>query len=107
MTFSAEELARYARHLSLTDFGPAAQLKLKGASVLVIGAGGLGCPALLYLAAAGVGVVGVMDFDKVEIHNLHRQILYDESDVGKSKADSAVAHLMKKNSFVRFVPFGK
>ena len=102
MTLSREELIRYSRHLALSEFGVEAQMKLKSSSVLVIGAGGLGCPALLYLTAAGTGKIGVMDFDVVEKHNLQRQILFTEQDTGRAKAEAAVEHLRKRNSFVEF-----
>ena len=85
MSFSADELARYARHLSLAGFGPEAQAKLKHGSVLVIGAGGLGCPALLYLAAAGVGRIVIVDGDRVDVSNLQRQVLYTSEDEGEDK----------------------
>jgi sulfur-carrier protein adenylyltransferase/sulfurtransferase len=91
------ELKRYQRHLILKDFGMDAQLKLKDGRVLVVGAGGLGCPALLYLAAAGTGTIGIVDSDTVDISNLQRQILYTEGDVGKYKADSAAANLKQLN----------
>jgi sulfur-carrier protein adenylyltransferase/sulfurtransferase len=107
MKLSNQELLRYSRHLSLKDFGMEAQLKLKQARVLVIGAGGLGCPALLYLSAAGVGKIGVVDFDKVETSNLQRQILFTEDDIGKPKAEVAVDHLRKRNSFVEFQSFNQ
>jgi len=102
MKLSKEELLRYSRHLSLKEFGVDSQLKLKQASILVVGAGGLGCPALLYLAAAGVGKIGVMDFDKVALHNLQRQILFTEVDIGKPKAVVSVEHLRKRNSMIEF-----
>jgi len=102
MILSKEELIRYSRHLSLKEFGVESQLKLKQAKVLVVGAGGLGCPALLYLTAAGIGKIGVMDFDTVALHNLQRQVLFTEEDIGKSKAEVAVEHLRKKNSTVAF-----
>lgn len=84
-----EETARYSRHLVLPDLGPDGQKRLKNARVLVVGAGGLGSPALLYLAAAGVGTLGVADFDIVEASNLQRQIIHGTSDVGRSKVLSA------------------
>ena len=102
MKLSREELLRYARQLPLAGFGVEAQLKLKRSSVLVVGAGGLGCPALLYLTAAGIGKIGVMDFDTVELHNLHRQVLYTENDVGIPKSTAAADHLRTRNSFVEF-----
>ena len=83
MPFNPAEIARYQRHLSLAGFGPAAQEKLRRGTVLVIGAGGLGCPALLYLAAAGVGRIRVIDPDRVDLSNLQRQVLYTEQDVGE------------------------
>ncbi len=107
MKLSKEELLRYSRHLSLKEFGVDAQLKLKEAKILVVGAGGLGCPALLYLAAAGIGKIGIVDFDVVEIHNLQRQILFTEEDVEKPKSDVAVEHLRKRNSFVEFESFNQ
>lgn len=97
---SLDELERYQRHLSLPQFGESAQLKLKEARVLVIGAGGLGCPALQYLAAAGVGTLGVMDFDTIDLSNLQRQILFTETDIGKSKADVASARLREMNPLI-------
>ena len=99
---SKEEIQRYARHLSLSEFGTEGQEKLKSAKVLVIGAGGLGCPALLYLTAAGVGEIGVVDFDKVDVSNLQRQILYSVEDIGSSKAESAAKKLSLQNPFVKF-----
>ncbi|MCZ6671900.1 MAG: molybdopterin-synthase adenylyltransferase MoeB [Verrucomicrobia bacterium] len=92
-----KEVERYQRHLSLPQFGEAAQLKLKQARVLVIGAGGLGCPALQYLAAAGVGTLGILDFDVVDVSNLQRQILFTESDVGRSKVEVAAERLRALN----------
>lgn len=102
---TAEELQRYSRHLVLKDFGLENQLKLRHASVLVVGAGGLGCPALLYLAAAGIGTVGIVDADNLEPSNLQRQVLYTIADVGKNKAESAARHLMQLNPFVKVKPF--
>ncbi len=88
---------RYQKQILLKEFGISAQQKLHEASVLVVGAGGLGCPALLYLAAAGVGRIGIVDFDIVEVSNLHRQILYTAEDAGKSKAVTAGERLGKVN----------
>jgi adenylyltransferase/sulfurtransferase len=86
---SSEELSRYSRHLALPDVGIAGQRRLRAARVLIVGAGGLGSPAALYLAAAGVGTLGLVDFDRVDATNLHRQILHGTSDVGRPKLDSA------------------
>lgn len=97
-----EELIRYNRHLVLEDFGMQAQLKLKQAKILVVGAGGLGCPALLYLAAAGVGTLGIIDDDKVSLSNLQRQVLYVVSDVGKNKAEAARERLSLLNPTINF-----
>jgi adenylyltransferase/sulfurtransferase len=91
------ERARYARHLILPEVGEAGQEKLKAASVLVIGAGGLGSPVGLYLAAAGVGRIGLVDFDDVDASNLHRQVLYGTSDVGRPKTEAAKARLQDLN----------
>jgi adenylyltransferase/sulfurtransferase len=103
MSFSADELARYARHLSLSGFGPEAQEKLKRGRVLVIGAGGLGCPALLYLAAAGVGRIEVMDDDHVDVSNLQRQVLFTETDAGQLKAEAAARRLRALNPLIEVV----
>ena len=101
MTLSREEVARYQRHLSLQGFGPAAQERLKAGSVLVIGAGGLGCPALLYLAAAGVGRIAIVDPDSVDVSNLQRQILYVSEDQGDNKAETAARRLRALNPLIR------
>jgi sulfur-carrier protein adenylyltransferase/sulfurtransferase len=98
--FSKEENGYYARHFALPDFGEAAQLKLKNSRVLVVGAGGLGCPILQYLVAAGVGNIGIVDGDKVDASNLHRQILYNIDDIGKSKAQTAAKKLRKLNPYI-------
>ena len=99
---SKEELKRYNRHIILPEFGMEAQEKLKRAKVLVIGAGGLGCPILQYLTAAGVGTLGIIDFDHVEESNLQRQVLFGLEDVGKLKAEVAAAKLARQNPFVKF-----
>jgi molybdopterin/thiamine biosynthesis adenylyltransferase/rhodanese-related sulfurtransferase len=86
---SRDEVARYSRHLIIPDVGMAGQKRLKNAKVLVIGAGGLGSPALLYLAAAGVGTLGIVEFDEVDMSNLQRQVIHGRSDVGRPKGESA------------------
>jgi adenylyltransferase/sulfurtransferase len=89
MELNNEEIRRYSRHLILPEVGLAGQKKIKAASVLCIGAGGLGSPIAMYLAAAGIGKIGIVDFDKVDYSNLQRQILHTDADVGRSKAESA------------------
>jgi adenylyltransferase/sulfurtransferase len=96
-----QEYQRYARHLSLAEIGAAGQARLKASSVLVIGAGGLGSPAALYLAAAGVGTLGIVDFDRVELSNLQRQVLFDTDVLGASKAASASERLARLNPDIR------
>ncbi|MTD55075.1 adenylyltransferase/sulfurtransferase MoeZ [Amycolatopsis pithecellobii] len=98
-----EEVARYSRHLIIPDVGMDGQKRLKNAKVLVIGAGGLGSPALLYLAAAGVGTLGVIDFDVVDESNLQRQVIHGQSDVGKPKAVSAKESIAEINPFVNVI----
>ncbi|WP_028848941.1 adenylyltransferase/sulfurtransferase MoeZ [Thermocrispum agreste] len=95
-----EEIARYSRHLIIPDVGVDGQKRLKNAKVLVMGAGGLGSPALLYLAAAGVGTLGIVDFDTVDESNLQRQVIHGQSDVGKLKAQSAKESIAEVNPFV-------
>jgi molybdopterin/thiamine biosynthesis adenylyltransferase/rhodanese-related sulfurtransferase len=102
--FTQHELARYQRHLSLAGFGPAAQEKLRRGSVLVIGAGGLGCPALLYLAAAGVGRIVIVDADRVDISNLQRQVLYTDEDAGELKVEAAARRLHALNPCIAIEP---
>ena len=97
VSFSSGEFARYSRHLIMPEVGLEGQARLKSSSVLIIGAGGLGTPSATYLAAAGVGRIGIVDFDVVEKSNLHRQVLYSEQDIGKSKADVAKAKLLEIN----------
>ena len=99
--FSRDELQRYARQMAVPEFGVAGQEKLRAARVLLIGAGGLGSPAALYLAAAGVGTLGIVDADEVELSNLHRQLLHGTDDVGRAKVDSAAATLRGVNPHVR------
>ncbi|WP_272149868.1 molybdopterin-synthase adenylyltransferase MoeB [Tenacibaculum aiptasiae] len=100
--FTKEEQKQYNRHLILDKIGLEGQLKLKQAKVLVIGAGGLGCPVLQYLTAAGVGTIGIIDDDVVDQSNLQRQILYTIDDIGFSKAESAAKRLSKLNPFIQF-----
>lgn len=100
-TFSTEQLERYARHFALPHFGQAAQQKLIQSSVLVIGAGGLGAPVLLYLAAAGVGRLGIVEFDQIDLSNLQRQILYNTQDVGQSKAHFAANRVRQLNPEIK------
>jgi adenylyltransferase/sulfurtransferase len=101
---SGEETLRYARHLILPEVGPAGQRKLKGARVLLVGAGGLGSPVALYLAAAGVGTLGMVDPDVVDATNLQRQVLHATPDVGRSKLDSAADRIGALNPHVRVEP---
>lgn len=96
-----DEVARYSRHLIIPDVGMEGQKRLKNAKVLVVGAGGLGSPALLYLAAAGVGTLGIVEFDEVDESNLHRQIIHGQSDIGRTKAESAKDSIADVNPFVR------
>lgn len=100
---SAAELARYSRHILLDQLGVSGQRRLAAARVLVIGAGGLGSPAALYLAAAGIGTLGIADLDQVELHNLQRQLLHDTAAVGRSKVASAVARLHGLNPHIRLI----
>lgn len=92
---------RYARHLSLSEVGPAGQQRLLDSSVAIIGAGGLGSPALLYLAAAGVGRLGIIEFDRVERSNLQRQVIYTDADVGRAKGEAAAERLRSLNPDVQ------
>lgn len=98
--FSSEEIQRYKRHLVLHDVGGQGQQRLKAARVLVIGAGGLGSPLLLYLAAAGIGTIGVIDDDEVSLDNLQRQVVHDTAHVGMAKVESARAMLARLNPHV-------
>jgi adenylyltransferase/sulfurtransferase len=91
------EQVRYSRHLLIPEIGESGQLRLKNASVLLIGTGGLGSPAALYLAAAGVGKLGLVDPDTVDLSNLQRQLLHCDATIGKSKIDSAAARLRETN----------
>ena len=100
-----EELKRYSRHLLIPGLGIEGQQKLKAARVLVIGCGGLGSPILLYLAAAGVGTLGIVDGDRVDDSNLQRQIMYGSESVGKSKVEETQRRLESLNSFVKVNPY--
>ena len=102
--FTEAQIDRYARHLVLPEIGEAGQAKLLGSRVLVVGAGGLGSPLLLYLAAAGVGTLGVVDDDVVDLSNLQRQVLHDSAKIGVDKVESAKARLAEINPEVRVVP---
>ena len=95
-----QEFLRYNRQTILPEIGDEGQEKLKKARVLVIGAGGLGCPVLQYISTAGVGFIGIMDFDTIEIHNLHRQILYTENEIGQEKAIVAKNVVSKLNPLI-------
>src|SRR5437764_5456685 len=98
---SKEEVARYSRHLIIPDVGVDGQKRLKNAKVLVVGAGGLGSPALLYLAAAGVGTLGIVEFDEVDESNLQRQVIHGQSDLGRPKGESARDSIREINPFVQ------
>ena len=100
---SQKDYLRYARHLSLDEVGEKGQLKLKAARVLLVGLGGLGCPVAQYLTAAGVGTLGLVEFDLVDFSNLQRQVLHSEDSVGRPKIDSAASSLSKLNSDVNLV----
>ena len=103
MSFTEDQVRRYARHIILPGIGVDGQRKLMDAGVLVIGAGGLGSPAAMYLAAAGVGTIGLVDFDRVELSNLQRQLLHDTDDVGRPKVESARDRLASLNPNVDVV----
>ena len=102
-SLSPADLARYSRHLALREIGVQGQEKLKAARVLLVGAGGLGSPAALYLAASGVGTIGVIDNDRVDVSNLQRQVLYDTQSVGRPKADAAKERLLGLNPEIELV----
>lgn len=102
---SSAERNQYSRHLILNEIGEDGQKRLKNSRVLVIGAGGLGCPILQYLTAAGVGTIGIIDHDKVEQSNLQRQVLFSHEDIGQFKVEAAVKRLANLNPYVNFVPY--
>jgi molybdopterin/thiamine biosynthesis adenylyltransferase len=102
---STDEIARYQRHILLPEIGGAGQQKLKAARVLVIGAGGLGAPVLQYLAAAGVGTIGIVDDDRVSLSNLQRQVIHDTGTIGEWKTQSAADAIARLNPHVRIVRF--
>ena len=102
---SEEQVRRYSRHLILPEIGGSGQRKLLNGKVLLVGAGGLGSPAALYLAAAGVGTLGIVDFDAVDLSNLQRQILHHVRDVGRPKVESAVDAIADLNPDVKVVPY--
>src|ERR1700726_1422602 len=99
--FSPEEIGRYARHIVLHGVGGPGQQKLKAARVLVIGAGGLGSPLIQYLAAAGLGEIGVLDDDQVSLSNLQRQVLHGTADIGRPKTESAADAIARLNPHVK------
>ena len=103
MELDDQQIERYARHIILKDIGGPGQAKLLQARVLVIGAGGLGAPLLMYLAAAGVGTLGVIDFDEVDLSNLQRQIIHDTENIGRAKTDSAAEAIKRLNPDVTVV----
>jgi len=105
MNLTTQDIKRYSRHLLLDKVGEKGQLKLKQAKVLVIGAGGLGCPVLQYLGAAGVGEIGIVDFDVIDESNLQRQILFGVSDIGKSKSETAKIKLEAQNPLIKIVAY--
>ena len=105
MNFTEEQVVRYARHIILPGIGGEGQRKLLDAKVLCIGAGGLGSPVAMYLAAAGVGTLGILDFDKVDLTNLQRQIIHGTSDVGRPKVDSAADRLREINPGIDVIAY--
>jgi adenylyltransferase/sulfurtransferase len=100
---SKEEFKRYQKQIMLYDIGINGQIKIKQSKVAVVGAGGLGCPVLQYLTAAGVGTIGIIDFDAIEVSNLHRQVLYSENDIGKLKVNVAFKKLSAQNPFIKII----
>lgn len=107
MSLSSDQRLRYARHLILSEIGDAGQGKLLNAKVLIVGTGGLGSPVALYLAAAGVGTLGIVDFDTVDSSNLQRQVLYETTQVGKPKVEMAAQRLTALNPDVEVIPYSE
>jgi sulfur-carrier protein adenylyltransferase/sulfurtransferase len=105
INFSKEELERYSRHLIIPEFNIEGQRKLKVASVLVVGTGGLGAPLLQYLSAAGVGTIGIVDFDVVEDSNLQRQVLFTQNDIGRAKVDAAKERIQAQNPHIKVITY--
>src|SRR4051812_46645005 len=105
MAFSNDEIKRYGRHLIMPEMTLTGQQKLKAARVLTIGTGGLGSPLLAYLTAAGIGKIGLVDFDTVDYSNLHRQIIHKTSNVGKPKIHSAIETMKDINPYVQVQPY--
>ncbi len=101
--FSKEELSRYSRHIIIPEFNIEGQTKLKQAKVLVVGTGGLGAPLLQYLSAAGVGTIGILDFDVIEESNLQRQVLFTKNDIGRPKVEAARDRLISQNPYINYV----
>lgn len=101
--FDTQEVIRYGRQIIVDDIGPEGQGLLKQARVLIVGAGGLGCPVLQYLNAIGVGTLGIAEYDHIEATNLHRQILYGPGDIGRKKGEVAIARLAAQNPYTHFV----
>src|ERR1700754_4707979 len=102
---TSDEIARYQRHILLPEVGGAGQQKLKSARILVIGAGGIGAPVLQYLAAAGVGTLGIADDDRVSLSNLQRQVIHDSGTIGELKTESAALAIARLNPHVRLIRF--
>ena len=101
MKFTKKQIERYSRQIILKDIGPLGQKKLLKASILVVGTGGLGSPILAYLSGAGIGNIGIIDYDKVDISNLHRQILFETNDIKKSKSKLAYIKIKKINPDIK------
>ncbi len=107
MEINSSQFKRFEKQIILKKIGLAGQKKIFSANVLIIGLGGLGCPLLTYLAASGVGKIGIVDFDKVEISNLNRQTLFNPNDIGKFKVKQAKKAINKINEKIKIIPFKK